>query len=106
MKKVLLTVLATSVLMASGSVMAMDKGLESKLENICEAAKSDSAYKLDFAIKKGHYKYKDVVDGLVCNGEDVVTFAKLHGAERTANLLLSRSGNGDKEVVIQDIAKN
>jgi len=43
---------------------------------------------------------------LVCNGEDAVTFAKLNGAEKTANLLIERSDHSGKIVVIEDLAKN
>ena len=105
MKKFIVSVLAATVLMTSGSVLAMDKSLENKLSRICEAAQSNSKYKLNFAIKKARLKYKDVVDGLVCNGEDIITFAKINGADNTAGLLLSRTGNSDKSVPIQNIAK-
>lgn len=106
MKKLILTTIATSTLLLSSGAFAMDKDLEDRLVDVCEAIKSDSRIALHSTLKHNRFRADSVVEGLVCNGEDAITFAKLHGAERTANLLIKRSGNQGKIVVIEDLAKN
>jgi hypothetical protein len=106
MKKLVLVSLAASTLLLSGTSFAMDKDHEKSLQELCVAVASDSRIKLVKEMKQNHLRARHVVKGLVCNGEDAITFAKLHGADKTADLLIKRSGNAGRTVVIQDIAKN
>lgn len=106
MKKLFLTAVATSTLVLSSGAFAMDSDLEKKLVAVCKAVKSDSNLNLHTTLKETRLRADSVVEGLMCNGEDVITFAKLNGANNTADLLIKRSGNSDKIVVIEDLAKN
>lgn len=67
---------------------AMDKSTELKLVQLCEAAKSNSLIRLQTKLKKYRLTYKDIAQGLVCNGHDVVTFSKLHDATDTASMIV------------------
>ncbi|MCC2603798.1 DUF3718 domain-containing protein [Planctobacterium marinum] len=106
MKKLILTAIAATSVMISGASFAGDKLVEYKLENLCKAVKSDNRFDLYKAIKRNNLQADEVVEGLMCNGEDPITFAKLNGAEKTANLLIERSGFNGKTVIIEDLAKN
>ena len=106
MKKLALVSLAASTLLLSGTTFAMDPDHEKSLQELCVAVKSDSRAQLVKEMKQNHLRASHVVKGLVCNGDDAITFAKLNGANKNADLLIKRSGNAGKSVVIQDIAKN
>lgn len=106
MKKLVLLSATIGSLLISGASFAMDKDHENRLVNLCEAVKSDDRAQLVSEMKQYHLQARHVVKGLVCNGEDAITFAKLNGADSTADLLIKRSGNAGRSVVIQDIAKN
>lgn len=106
MKKSVLVTLAAGTLLLSGTTFAMDPDHEKSLQDLCVAVKSDSRAQLVKEMKQNHLRARHVVKGLVCNGDDAITFAKLNGASKNADLLIRRSGNAGKTVVIQDIAKN
>lgn len=97
-KRLILSVTATSALMLAPSTHAvpMDAALENDLVNICEALKSDSKLNLHRAIKKSRVSYRQVEEGLVCNGESAREFALTHNATTTAGLLdkHARANNG------------
>lgn len=106
MRKVILTVIAASTMALSGVSHAVGNDLENRLVDLCKAVKSDDRFQLMKEIKENNLNADEVIEGLVCNGEDAVTFAKLNGAEKTANLLIERSDHSGKIVVIEDLAKN
>lgn len=95
MKKLLISALATSALFLSQSVLANGWLEEDKLVRLCEIAKTDSKIRLITEMKKSHLRLNNVSDGLVCNGLDVVSFAKAHGAEKIAKMLETRQGKVD-----------
>ncbi|XOV81289.1 MAG: DUF3718 domain-containing protein [Aestuariibacter sp.] len=95
MKKLLISALATSTLLLSQSVFAGGWLEDEKLVRLCEIAKSDSKIKLITEIKKRNLRLNHVSDGLVCNGMDVVSFAKANGADKIAGLLETRQGKVD-----------
>ena len=68
--------------------------LEQDLVKICKALKSNSKLKLHNVIKKSGLKYKNIANGLVCNGHDALQFAVINGANKTAGLL-ARKANVD-----------
>ncbi|MFT5542513.1 MAG: hypothetical protein ACI97K_001348 [Glaciecola sp.] len=92
----LMILILLSILLASNSVQAqtnfIDKQLEKKLVNICEALKSDSKIKLRRAIKDSRLKEQNVMKGLVCNGMDPITFALSENANVTAQYAAAKSG--------------
>jgi hypothetical protein len=101
MKKSLLiiSVVVSVSLLNVGQVYAMDKNMEKKLVKVCEALKSDSRIRLQQAISNVSAGYKQIAEGLVCNGMDPITFALSNGAEKTAKLLANRSNKDYNEML-------
>ena len=101
-KKTLLAAAATLPLLALAlpTHAAMDPYLEQSLINVCKAAKSNSPLKLHLTTKSYHLKTKTVALKLMCNGEDVISFAERYGADKTAAKLQKSIG----KVGITDMA--
>jgi hypothetical protein len=99
MKKIILGSIITASIFLSGAVQAklMDKNLEAKLIKVCEAIKSDNKIKVYKAIQNSGVNARVISNGLVCNGYDPVTFAKIHNAESTAEYI-ARKGNGNVQI--------
>ena len=64
--------------------------IEGKLIAVCEAVKSDSRFKLHRAVKATGLNIKHLHEGLVCNGQDMLTFAVTHNASETAQHIARR----------------
>ena len=101
-KKTLVALAASLPLIAISlpSQAAMDPYLENALINVCKAAKSNSILKLNSTTKGYRLKNKTVALKLVCNGQDVISFAESYGANKTAARLQKSIGN----VSITDVA--
>lgn len=69
----------------------LSPSLEKDLTRICQALKSDSKLALHRAVKRSRLSYRQIDDGLVCNGLSARDFALTHNAENTANMLASRA---------------
>lgn len=95
MKKLFVSTLLTSALVISQSAFAGGWLEDEKLERLCELAKTDSKISLITEMKKRNLRFNHISDGLVCNGMDVVTFAKTHGATNIADMLETRRGKVD-----------
>jgi hypothetical protein len=96
-KRTLLAVAASLPLItvALPSHAAMDPYLEKSLINVCKAAKSNNLLKLIKTTKYYNLKTKKVALKLMCNGEDVISFAERHGADKTAAKLQRSIGRVD-----------
>ena len=101
-KKTLVALAASLPLIAISlpSQAAMDPYLENALINVCKAAKSNSILKLNSTTKGYRLKNKTVALKLVCNGQDVISFAESYGADKTAARLQRSIGS----VSITDVA--
>lgn len=66
------------------------KEMENDLIAVCEAVKSDSRLKLDRAVKATGLSMRDLHEGLVCNSEDMITFALTHNATKNGALIARR----------------
>ncbi|WP_394221782.1 DUF3718 domain-containing protein [Alteromonas gracilis] len=64
--------------------------IENELIAVCKAVKSDSRLKLRRAIKATGLTTRELYKGLVCNGQDMMTFAATHSASRTAQHIAAR----------------
>ena len=64
--------------------------LEDDLVAVCEAVKSDSRLMLHRAVKATGLNMRDLHEGLVCNGQDMLTFAVTHDASQTAQHIARR----------------
>jgi hypothetical protein len=101
-KKTLLALAASLPVLAVSlpSQAAMSPHMEKALIDVCKAAKSNSITKLNNTTKSYHLDKKTVALKLMCNGEDVITFAENNGAEKTAAKLQKSLG----KVSITDVA--
>ncbi|MCJ8294926.1 MAG: DUF3718 domain-containing protein [Colwellia sp.] len=101
-KKTLVALAASLPLIAISlpSQAAMDPYLENALIDVCKAAKSNSILKLNSTTKGYRLKNKTVALKLVCNGQDVISFAESYGADKTAARLQRSIGS----VSITDVA--
>lgn len=68
----------------------IDPVLEKSLIQICEAIKSDKRSRLHMAIKQSGLNLRHVMKGLVCNGQDPISFARLNRADKTGKLIAAR----------------
>jgi hypothetical protein len=101
-KKTLLALAASLPVLAMSlpSQAAMSPYMEKALIDVCKAAKSNSLIKLNGTTKSYRLKTKTVALKLMCNGEDVISFAESNGADKTAAKLQRSIGN----VSIIDVA--
>ena len=67
--------------------------METALVDVCKAAQSNKVFKLKSAIKSHRLQKKTVALKVMCNGDDIISFAEKHGAERTAAKLQNSLGH-------------
>ncbi|GGW72626.1 DUF3718 domain-containing protein [Alteromonas halophila] len=84
----------------SGNVMAnsLPEDLENDLIAVCKAIKSDNRLAIHRAVAKSRLSYRALHDGLVCNGEDMMTFAATSNAQ-ASNDFLARKVRRDPRVL-------
>jgi uncharacterized protein DUF3718 len=82
------------------SQAAMSKYMETALIDVCKAAKSNHLGKYNKISKSYRLKDKTIALKVVCNGDDIISFAEKHGADKTAAKLQRSLGN----VSIIDVA--
>ena len=90
-----------ALLGASSSANAMDKYVETALIDTCRSALTDRPYKLRKTVDSYHMKMRSVALKVMCNGDDIISFAERYGADRTAARLQRSIG----KVKITDVAK-
>lgn len=105
MNKVKTTTLAaitSSVLLAGVSFnsLAMDKYVETALIDVCKSAMSNKVHRFTKTAKSYNLRDKTIALKVMCNGDDIISFAEKHGADKTA-AKLQRSVGG---VSIIDVA--
>ena len=94
--KTTLIALATAVPVLAFSVpsqAAMTPYMKTALVDVCKAAMSNKVHRLNDATKSYHLKDKTVALKVMCNGDDIISFAEKHGADKTAKKLQRSIGN-------------
>ena len=76
------------VALPAAAAPKMSKSMEDDLVNICEAIKDNNKLKLHMRMKRAGLSYREISDGLVCNGMNIVDFAKHNNADLTASILV------------------
>ncbi|WP_171022240.1 DUF3718 domain-containing protein [Thalassotalea litorea] len=95
------TCTATLITLASAQVNAqMDQQVETALQDICQAAKSDNVIRMNKTIKSYRLDHQTVALNVVCNRQDIISFAYDNGASKTADRLQRSVG----ETQITDLA--
>ncbi len=67
--------------------------MDTALVEVCKAAKSNKVLKLKSAIESHRLQDKTVALKVMCNGDDIITFAEKNGATKTAAKLQRSIGN-------------
>lgn len=104
MRKLQTTIIAlVSVLTFSFATQAapMSPYMENALVDVCKAAMSNKIHQLNKTTKAYRLKDKTIALKVVCNGDDIITFAERHGADKTAAKLQRSIGS----VSIIDVAE-
>ncbi|GGA84668.1 hypothetical protein GCM10011369_28370 [Neiella marina] len=104
MNKVCLTVAAATMGMASvaTSTAAMDPYVENALVDICLSSQSNRVHTFKTTVASYRIDMQLVANNVVCNGEDIGSFAAEAGADRTANYIRSKQ---EGYVEVHDIAQ-
>ena len=105
MKKVMMTMMTLAVFAAPFATLANDHMMsahEHKLVGLCKAVMSKSKLRLSVALRKEGLTYAEMQDGLVCNGQDPLTFAKTHGAMDNAYKIASRANMDEPTLVAKN----
>jgi hypothetical protein len=100
--KTVLSLAALGLTCLSFNSAAMDTYMETALVDVCKAAQSNSLVRYNKTSKSYRLKDKTIALKVMCNGEDIITFAENAGAFKTAAKLQGSLGNVD----IIDVAKN
>lgn len=74
--------------------------MNTALVEVCKAAQSNKVLKLKSVMKSHRLQNKTVALKVMCNGDDIITFAAKNGATKTAAKLQESMG----EVSITDVA--
>lgn len=64
--------------------------MESDLVKICTAIRDNKPLRLQMAVKDSGVSYRALQKGLVCNGDDMFTFAEKNQAHASSALLAKR----------------
>ncbi len=91
--------LITTLLAAGGLTMttmsASAKSIpyQADLEKICYAIASGNKLRFNLAVKKSRIKFKELNRGLLCNGQDMLTFAGSYKSPSMYALIERRTGS-------------
>ncbi|MGQ8364234.1 DUF3718 domain-containing protein [Glaciecola sp. 1036] len=69
------------------------------LVEVCKAIKSNSKVKLNKVLHKNRITFDEMAKGLVCNGQDALSFAKYHDADENFDLITKRTKAREEEIV-------
>lgn len=97
----LLTIAAITASMLSTvsfSSHAMDKYVETALIDVCKSTLTNKVAKFRKVNKSYNLREKTIAMKVMCNGDDIITFAEKHNANKTA-ALLERSISGNISII-------
>lgn len=64
--------------------------IEKSLISICKAIKSNKPLAINRAVRESRISYRALHKGLVCNGQDMISFAAKHDATLSSNFIARR----------------
>lgn len=104
--------LAVSVVFSSALLVApaisapqIEEGsyLHSALVEVCTHTKNDQAGKLFKTLREYRISRQSAVDKVMCNRQQLLTFARNHNAQRVVKMLQPYERLPDSKVIISDI---
>ena len=97
MKKLSITLIAliTTTLAFTSSAQAapMSNHIETALVKVCKSALNNNINHFNRTTAEFNLKHKTVALKVVCNGDDIITFAEINGAFKTAAKLEKSIGH-------------
>ena len=75
------------------SQAAMGANVHTALVEVCKAAMSNKVHRLNYTTNSYNLRDKTVALKVMCNGDDIISFAERHGADRTAAKLQKSIGS-------------
>lgn len=84
--------------MFSFSSHAMDKYVETALIDVCKSSLTNKVAKFRKVNKAYNLREKTIAMKVMCNGDDIITFAEKHNANKIA-ALLERSISGNVSII-------
>ncbi|MBY6186963.1 DUF3718 domain-containing protein [Marinobacter hydrocarbonoclasticus] len=100
---VIASMFTAGLLVSAGSQAAMPSYMEQSLVAVCKASLSNRPLTFNQTMKDHRINGYRVLPNLVCNGEDIHSFALMNGADRTAKRIQHFVPG---TVTIQDISMN
>lgn len=89
------------LLAVSSTSYALDRQVEVALVKVCKSAITDKPISMKNAMDNYNLNTRDVALNVMCNGQDIISFAESYGANKVASRL-ERSVGG---VSITDVAQ-
>lgn len=87
-----LLIVAASFISFNSSANTLSPHMEQALVDTCKAAMSNKMFRFNKTLATYHLDEQTVALGVVCNGEDIITFAQNNGANKTADHLAESIG--------------
>jgi hypothetical protein len=75
------------------SQATMNTYMETALVDVCKAAMSNKVYHFNKTTKSYNLTDKTIALKVMCNGDDIISFAEKHGADKTAAKLQKSIGS-------------
>ncbi len=83
---------------SAAQASSLPEHVETDLVAICKAIKDNNQHDIYRAVKKSRISYRALDEGLVCNGQDMFSFAATHSAD-ASNDFLARKVRRDPRVL-------
>ena len=74
------------------SEAAMDPNIEKALINVCKSVTTNKVHTYKRTAKSYRLKDKTIALKVMCNGQDIISFAESYGADKTARILQKSLG--------------
>lgn len=98
--KSLIIVITTGTMLSAVSISshAMDEYIESALIEVCKSTLTNNVTQFNKVTKAYNLQTKTIAMKVMCNGDDIITFAEKHNANKTASRL-ERSMQGSVNII-------
>jgi hypothetical protein len=83
-KFIVLTTIIPLLAFSLPSQAAMNQTIEKALISICKSVTTNKVHRYKKIAKSYHLKDKTIALKVVCNGQDIISFAESYGADKTA----------------------
>ncbi len=105
MNKLMKALIPAATLLVSGQVLAegtyyLTPTVEKGLQKVCKTAAKDQLHQMHSTMKENDWSFRLMSLNVMCNGQDLISFAEGYGAENTTARLIRSLGT----ISVTDIA--